>query len=320
MKTAFTLLNVAIGAAPLVALALPAEGTPAKTAYSSQPAELSLPARADAAFERQKWLEAAALYSRLTVNETAGNVYWMRLGTALRHIGRAAEALDAYQHAIQKGAPAIVAQYEIALTRAQLHDREGALDALTKAVHEGRGRPDLLLEEPAFAELRTEPRFADLVAKARENQAPCEHRTENRQFDFWLGDWNVVRTQEGTSAGISHIERTLGSCVIWENWKSAGDSGYEGKSYNVFNSDQKRWEQFWVDNQAGTIYFTGSLVGGVMDFHTAGIPQADGKTLQRHLRFFSLDADTVRQLSEGSTDDGKTWQVEYDLTYHRRRE
>jgi tetratricopeptide (TPR) repeat protein len=307
-------------AGALLTFAIVADVTSGKPG-TTQPTEPSLPQRADVAFQTQSWAEAAALYSKLTATDEAGNVYWMRLGTSLRHLGRATQALHAYQRAEAKGAPAIVAEYEIALARAQLHDREGALEALTKAIHEGHGRPDLMLDEPVLAELRPEPRFSALLEKARENQTPCEHHAENRQFDFWIGDWNVVRTQEGTSAGESHIERTLGSCVIWENWKSAGDSGYEGKSYNVFNPDQKRWEQFWVDNQAGMMHFTGSLApGGIMDFRTDGIPQTDGKTLHRHLRFFSIDADTVRQLSEGSTDDGKTWQVEYDLTYHRRRE
>jgi len=313
-------LRVLIQATALLALARTADATSPQPAVT-QPPDSSLPQRADAAFQTQNWTEAVALYSRLTAAKKAGDVYWMRLGTSLRHLGHTREALDAYQHAEAKGAPAIIAEYEIALAQAQRHNREGALDALTKAIHAGRGRPDLLRDDPVFAELRSDRRFLALIDKARENQTPCEHHADNRQFDFWIGDWNVVRTQEGTAAGMSHIERTLGSCVIWESWKSAGDSGYEGKSYNVFNPDQKRWEQFWVDNQAGMMHFTGSLAsGGVMDFRTAAIPQADGKTLQRHLRFFPIDADTVRQLSEGSTDDGKTWQVEYDLTYHRRRE
>jgi hypothetical protein len=54
-----------------------------------------------------------------------------------------------------------------------------------------------------------------------------------------------------------------------------------------------------------------------MDLYTDGIPQAGGKVLQRRLRFYNLGADRVRQFSEGSTDDGKTWTVEYDFTYNR---
>jgi len=304
----------------VLAPALTATSTAALPARE-QPGESSLPQRAERVFQEQNWSEAGVLYAQLAAaGQKSSYVYWVRLGTSLRHLDRLKEALDAYQHAEAAGAPAVAVEYEIALTRAGLRDRAGALDALTKAVNEGHGRPDLLLTEPAFAALHSEPRFLELAGKARVNQTPCEHHPESRQFDFWIGDWNVARTQEHTSAGDSHIERTLGSCVIWENWKSAGDSGYEGKSYNVYDDDRKRWEQFWVDNQAGMMHFTGSVVDGVMDFRTEGMPQADGKTLYRHLRFFPIDANTVRQLSEGSTDGGKNWQVEYDLTYYRRQD
>jgi hypothetical protein len=57
----------------------------------------------------------------------------------------------------------------------------------------------------------------------------------------------------------------------------------------------------------------------VMDFYTDEIPQSDGTRLKRHLQFFKVGADKVRQFSQGSTDDGKTWTVEYDLTYNRKK-
>jgi hypothetical protein len=37
--------------------------------------------------------------------------------------------------------------------------------------------------------------------------------------------------------------------------------------------------------------------------------------LLRHLQFFNLGPGKVRQFSQGSNDDGKTWHVEYDLIY-----
>ena len=128
-----------------------------------------------------------------------------------------------------------------------------------------------------------------------------------------------MTTRELTPVGRSHIERAIGNCVIWENWSSLGESGYSGKSYNIYNADLKRWEQFWVDNQGDMIHFGGGLIDGVMDFHTEAIPQTDGKTLTRRLPFYNLGADRVRQLSEGSTDGGKTWAREYDFTYQRAR-
>jgi hypothetical protein len=95
--------------------------------------------------------------------------------------------------------------------------------------------------------------------------------------------------------------------------------GHAGKSYNTFNPNLKRWEQFWVDNGAGMIHFYGGLKGNVMDFYTDDIPQPDGTNLKRHLQFFNLGQNQVRQFSQGSKDGGKTWSVEYDLTYNRTK-
>ena len=161
---------------------------------------------------------------------------------------------------------------------------------------------------------------ASLIATAQAKPSPCDTRAESRQFDFWVGDWDVVATKANKPAGVSHIERAIGNCVIWENWTSLGNSaGYAGKSYNIYNADLVRWEQFWVDNMGGMIHFYGGSKDGVMDFYTDDVPQSDGTRLKRHLQFFNLGSDKVRQFSQGSTDGGKTWTVEYDLTYKRRK-
>ena len=129
----------------------------------------------------------------------------------------------------------------------------------------------------------------------------------------------VVTTQGETPAGDSKIELILGDCVVQENWTSGGNAGYSGKSYNIYNAALKRWEQYWVDNAGGNIFFYGGLKDGVMDYWTDEIPQPDGKKLKRHLQFIKLGPDTVRQFSRGSNDDGKTWFVEYDFTYNRKK-
>jgi len=117
-------------------------------------------------------------------------------------------------------------------------------------------------------------------------------------------------------AGDSHIELILGDCVVQENWSSAGNTGYSGKSYNIYNTALKRWEQYWVDNAGGNIFFYGVWNHGLLD---GWLPQPDGKKLKRHVQFLQLGPDTVRQFSPGSNDNGKTWFVEYDCTYNRKK-
>ena len=162
------------------------------------------------------------------------------------------------------------------------------------------------------AQTPTQPAGAQ-VKQLSPNPHPCE-APEFAQFDFWLGDWDVTSTAKGIARGASHISKEMGGCVVWENWTSAG-SPYFGKSYNTYNVNLKRWEQYWVDNFAGVMFFHGNLKDSVMDYWTDDVPQPDGTMLRRHLQFFNLAPGKVRQFSQGSTDGGKTWKVEYDLTY-----
>jgi hypothetical protein len=155
--------------------------------------------------------------------------------------------------------------------------------------------------------------------KPANSPKPCAQNPSNRQFDFWLGEWDVVTADAAKPAGTSKIELILGDCVIQENWTSLGNAGYQGKSYNTYNSDLHRWEQFWNDNMGGMIHFYGGLKEGVMDYWTDEIPQQDGTKLKRHLQFIPSGKDKVRQFSQASTDGGKTWQVEYDFIYNRKK-
>ena len=302
------------GACPLALPVISSATSTVQSPVDARPALAVVAERADVAYRGRDWKSALPLYRELTQAQPAGYINWLRLGTCLHGVGENTQALAAYERARTNGAPPANVQYQVALVLAAVGDKEKAFAALTDAVKQGHGRPDLMNSEADFASLRGDPRFEGLLKQAGNNQTPCDHRAESRQFDFWVGDWSVVSTKELTPVGHSHIERTIGNCVIWENWTSLGDAGYSGKSYNIFNTELNRWEQFWVDNQGEVIHFLGNLSEGIMDFRTEATP---GKALVRHLRFYNLGADRVRQLSEGSEDGGKTWTLEYDFTYNR---
>lgn len=44
-----------------------------------------------------------------------------------------------------------------------------------------------------------------------------------------------------------------------------------------------------------------------------------GKKATRHLQFFNQGPDRVRQFGQRSEDGGKTWPVEYDFIYLRKK-
>lgn len=276
-------------------------------------------AAANSAYEAKDWAKAELLYERIAQAQPDNFRSLYRLGVCRQNLGQHQKALEAFQTAQAKGMPVAIVGYNMAVVYASLGQTDHALGQLAEVVKQGYGNPDQLSTDPELQSIRGDARFAPLVDQAKHNLSPCDYKAENRQFDFWVGDWDVVTTKEGSPAGVSHIERAMGNCVIWENWTSLGNSGYFGKSYNIYNPDLKRWEQFWADNKGGMIHFYGGLKDGVMDFYTDEIPQPDGTKLKRHLQFFNLSPDKVRQFSQGSTDAGKTWAVEYDFTYNRKK-
>ena len=304
-RTTLLLMYMMIGA-PALADSLAPESTAGEAAAAS------------AAYEAKDWAKAEPLYEKLVKAQPQSFRQWYRLGVCLQALGRHQRALAAFQAAQAKGMPVSIVGYNIAAVYASMGQIDQAMGQLAETVKQGYAQADQMSTDPDLQSIRRDARFATLVEQAKHNQSPCDYKLENRQFDFWVGDWDVVTTNEDSPAGISHIERAIGNCVIWENWTSRGNSGYAGKSYNIYNADLKRWEQFWADNQGGMIHFYGGLANGVMDFYTDEIPQADGTRLKRHLQFFNLGPDKVRQFSRGSTNDGKTWAVEYDFTYNRK--
>ena len=275
---------------------------------------------ADAAYIAHDWARAEVLYSALAKASPESARWWYRLGTAQRGEKHYDAALQSFAKARElganKGLSGFQVDYEEACTLAAAGEKTRALAKLKSAVDSGFFQVDRIETDAEWRELRDDAQFSALAKEVHHNAAPCED-AEYRQLDFWVGDWDVVSTADGTPRGTSHVSKEMGGCVVWENWTSAG-SPYFGKSYNTYNANLHRWEQYWVDNSAGTIFFHGSRAADVMDYWTDDVPQPNGEMLRRHLQFFNLGPDVVRQFSQGSRDGGKTWTVEYDLTYHRR--
>ncbi len=272
---------------------------------------------ADKTYTAHNWADAESQYSALTRQNPENPRFWYRLGVSARNDKHYDVALAAMQKAKElgasKGLPAFIADYEIAIILAGMGNSDRAFASLKSSADGGFSQLNRLADDTEWNSLRGDAKFVALSKQVQHNAAPCED-AEFRQFDFWIGDWDVVSAADGTHQGSSHIAKEMGGCVIWENWTSAGGP-YFGKSYNTWNVSLKRWEQYWVDNAAGVIFFHGGIKDGVMDYWTDDVPQPTGGTLLRHLQFFNLGADKVRQFSQGSNDGGKTWHVEYDFVY-----
>jgi len=139
---------------------------------------------------------------------------------------------------------------------------------------------------------------------------PACQTAEYRQFDFWLGEWEVF-LPNGRKAGDSRIESIAAGCALLENW--SGNGGFSGKSLNSYDSEDKRWHQSWVDSSGSRL----ELVGSYADKRMV-LSSAPGSTVQR-IAWSVNDDGSVRQLWESSVDGGKPWAVQFDGKYVRRK-
>jgi hypothetical protein len=141
---------------------------------------------------------------------------------------------------------------------------------------------------------------------------PCT-APEYRQFDFWIGDWEV--RMRGKVAGTNRIEKIVDGCGLRETWHGTG--GSVGTSLNTWNPTTRRWHQTWLDNGGMLLQIDGDFRGGKMILEGETVSSAGARTRER-ISWTPLPDGTVRQLWEQSDDAGKTWKTAFDGIYARR--
>lgn len=126
---------------------------------------------------------------------------------------------------------------------------------------------------------------------------------EHRQFDFWLGRWEV-RNPEGDLVGHNEITRVASGCGLLERWR--GVRGSRGVSVNGYDADGGVWTQRWIGAGAA-LWLEGRLEDDAMVL-TGTAPRAtpDGEVLDR-IRWTPLPDGRVRQVWEVSADEGGSW-------------
>ena len=145
--------------------------------------------------------------------------------------------------------------------------------------------------------------------------AVCQ--TENhKQFDFWLGDWDVY-TQQGQLAGQNSITKQLNGCVLQEVYRTP--SNYAGQSINIYDAASGQWHQTWVDNGGFLLSLNGSFVNGSMILEGSGKDQKGAPI--KHRITWTLAADqSVRQHWQSSSDDGTNWTTVFDGKYVKQKQ
>ena len=263
-------------------------------------------------YQAGEWAKAAAAYQKIIAIEDGNPNARYRLGTSLLNLNRNAEALAHLERAF-KATPN--PSFALALTRAyaRVGNKDKMLSTLEMSLMMGGIPADQLTTEKDFGPWLNDPAFKDIVRRSDLAAHPCKASQEFRQFDFWIGEWEVHGPQ-GAAAGTSSVQLMLDQCVIQENWTGTGN---EGKSFNLYDRSDGKWHQTWVSDKGVFTHYVGGLVNGEMVL-TADTTQNGKRVLQR-MTFTKLPGGEVRQHGQSSNDDGKTWTTTFDLTYVRKK-
>ena len=171
--------------------------------------------------------------------------------------------------------------------------------------------------------------FDTLLAPKQQPAAPqpppCSGETA-RQFDFWVGDWELRYSrrlspdkdewQQGTAT--NRIERAMDGCAIVENFVDGpAGGGYRGMSVSAYDANSGKWKQTWVDTSGAYLDFVGEFKDGRMTLAREVMVKGQ-KRIQRMV-FHDIAKDRLLWDWEVSRDNGATWISLWKVEYTRKK-
>jgi hypothetical protein len=163
--------------------------------------------------------------------------------------------------------------------------------------------------------------FGGTMTATNAQPAACAS-PEYRQFDFWVGDWDVFdysSGEKGAPAGTNLVTKEFAGCVIQEHW--TGSQGGHGSSFNTYQPNEKKWHQVWVDDSGTFLNLIGEFKDGAMVLLGEHSGQQPGVSITERITWSLVnnDPDQVRQFWQQSRDGGKTWNTAFDGLYVRKK-
>ena len=148
-----------------------------------------------------------------------------------------------------------------------------------------------------------------------------------KDFDFLQGRWLINHRKLA--------ERLVG-CETWQHFRTPAanqlilgglgnfdhirtESGdfYEGASLRLFDKSLNLWRIYWMDTNGARLFppVEGSFTGAIGLFR--GNDQHDGVPVIVEFRWDKTDPDTPTWQQSFSTDEGQTWEVNWQMSFSR---
>lgn len=254
-------------------------------------------------------------YARLSDNPATPATEWFELAVKARgadHYKIAADALD-------RAAAAGVSPVRVGIEKARQFVATGvpasAVSELRNLYGQGFTAVGFLTNDPVINTLAGQRDYDALIEEMSVEAYPCEHQEGFRDFDFWVGEWDV-HTADGQLAGSNSITREERGCVLVERWTSA--SGGTGMSINYLDKTTDEWVQVWNAEGGAQINIRGGITDEGMALEGTIHYVGNGTTAPFRALWTPLADGRVRQYFEQSNDGGETWVPWFEGFYTRR--
>ena len=148
---------------------------------------------------------------------------------------------------------------------------------------------------------------------SQKDQKPCS-APEARQFDFWLGEWDLSWAENGQ--GTNLIESIFGGCVIQEMFDGRPSIELQGMSVSAYNQNSGKWQQTWVDNNGTYLDFIGEFKDGAMILRREAV--VDDQPVHQRMVWYNISENELDWNWDRSNDGGQSWQTVWHIHYVRK--
>jgi hypothetical protein len=155
-----------------------------------------------------------------------------------------------------------------------------------------------------------------------------EQRAGARDFDFWIGHWNVRnrRLRERLAGSDDWIEfdatvvaRQLpGGLGNVDEFHTDWSGGFVGMSFRFFDPETEQWAIYWADSRRPGLLdppVVGSFADGVGTFD--GDDAFEGKPIRVRFVWTGVDTPAPRWEQAFSSDGGQTWETNWVMDFTR---
>jgi hypothetical protein len=162
-----------------------------------------------------------------------------------------------------------------------------------------------------FLFAHTAPARGDHPPATSQSLGPCADPA-HRQFDFWIGDWDVVEVEHPTViVARARVELILNGCVLHEVYE--GTDGHRGESFSIYDVTRSIWHQSWVNDTGYLLTIEGRLQDKSMILE--GVDHLPNGKLRRVRGEWRADDQGAHELAWRSTDGGASWVPWFDLLF-----